>query len=79
VDQITDLAGNDDSPSRQSAAEKCAKSSETAIFASALGESPTSPVNASRYTAIEQKATLVTGDSDFRKLGHVFPVIWLKN
>jgi len=29
--------------------------------------------------AIEQKATLVTSDSDFRKLGQVFPVIWLKN
>ena len=29
--------------------------------------------------AIEQKATLVTSDSDFRKLGHVFPVVWLKN
>jgi predicted nucleic acid-binding protein len=28
--------------------------------------------------AIEQKATLVTSDSDFRKLGHVFPVVWLK-
>ncbi len=29
--------------------------------------------------AIEQKATLVTSDSDLRKLGHVFPVLWLKN
>lgn len=29
--------------------------------------------------AVEQKATLVTSDSDFRKLGHVFPVVWLKN
>jgi predicted nucleic acid-binding protein len=29
--------------------------------------------------AIEYKATLVTSDSDFRKLGHGFPVIWLKN
>jgi len=29
--------------------------------------------------AIEQKATLVTSNSDFRKLGQVFPVIWLKN
>jgi predicted nucleic acid-binding protein len=29
--------------------------------------------------AIEQKATLVTSDSDFRKLGHAFPVVWLKN
>jgi predicted nucleic acid-binding protein len=28
--------------------------------------------------AIEQKATLVTSDSDFRKLGHGFPVAWLK-
>ena len=28
--------------------------------------------------AIEHKATLVTGDSDFRKLGHAFPVLWLK-
>jgi predicted nucleic acid-binding protein len=28
--------------------------------------------------AIEFKATLVTGDSDFRKLGHRFPVVWLK-
>jgi predicted nucleic acid-binding protein len=29
--------------------------------------------------AIEHKATLVTSDSDFRKLGHGFPVVWLKN
>jgi predicted nucleic acid-binding protein len=28
--------------------------------------------------AIENKATLVTGDSDFRKLGHNFPILWLK-
>lgn len=28
--------------------------------------------------AIELKGTLVTSDSDFRKLGHVFPVVWLK-
>ncbi len=28
--------------------------------------------------AIEHKATLVTSDSDFRKLGHNFPVVWLK-
>ncbi|MGD0213477.1 MAG: type II toxin-antitoxin system VapC family toxin [Terriglobales bacterium] len=28
--------------------------------------------------AIEHKASLVTGDSDFRKLGHVVPVVWLK-
>lgn len=28
--------------------------------------------------AIEHKATLVTGDSDFRKLGHKFPILWLK-
>jgi len=28
--------------------------------------------------AIEYKATLVTRDSDFRKLGHSFPVVWLK-
>jgi predicted nucleic acid-binding protein len=27
---------------------------------------------------IEHKATLVTSDSDFRKLGHAFPVVWLK-
>jgi len=28
--------------------------------------------------AIENTATLVTSDSDFRRLGHKFPVIWLK-
>ena len=28
--------------------------------------------------ALEAKATLVTSDSDFRKLGHNFPVLWLK-
>jgi len=28
--------------------------------------------------AIEHKATLLTSDSDFRKLGHDFPVVWLK-
>lgn len=28
--------------------------------------------------AIEYKATLVTSDSDFRKLGHGFPTLWLK-
>jgi hypothetical protein len=28
--------------------------------------------------AIENKATLVTSDSDFRKLGHNFPIVWLK-
>ena len=28
--------------------------------------------------ALEHKATLVTSDSDFRKLGHGFPVVWLK-
>jgi predicted nucleic acid-binding protein len=28
--------------------------------------------------AIEHKATLMTSDSDFRKLGHRFPVTWLK-
>jgi|SRR5580693_7699753 predicted nucleic acid-binding protein len=28
--------------------------------------------------AIEHKATLMTSDSDFRKLGHGFPVVWLK-
>jgi len=26
----------------------------------------------------ENKATLVTSDSDFRRLGHTFPVMWLK-
>ncbi len=29
--------------------------------------------------AIEHKATLVTSDSDFRRLGHAFPVVWLKS
>ena len=28
--------------------------------------------------ALEHKATLVTSDSDFRRLGHNFPVLWLK-
>ena len=28
--------------------------------------------------ALERKGTLVTSDSDFRRLGHSFPVIWLK-
>jgi len=28
--------------------------------------------------AIEHKATLVTSDSDFRALGHGFPIVWLK-
>lgn len=28
--------------------------------------------------AMEYKATLVTSDSDFRKLGHSFPILWLK-
>lgn len=28
--------------------------------------------------AIEHKATLVTSDSDFRKMGHSFLVLWLK-
>jgi ribonuclease VapC len=28
--------------------------------------------------AIEHKATLVTSDSDFRKLAHAFPIVWLK-
>jgi|SRR6185312_14023350 predicted nucleic acid-binding protein len=27
---------------------------------------------------IEQEATLVTSDSDFRKMGHGFPILWLK-
>jgi predicted nucleic acid-binding protein len=27
---------------------------------------------------VEQKATLVTSDSDFRRLGHGFPLLWLK-
>jgi predicted nucleic acid-binding protein len=29
--------------------------------------------------AIEYKATLVTSDSDFRRLGHSFPLVWLKH
>ena len=29
--------------------------------------------------AIEYKATLVSGDSDFRRLGHGFPILWLRN
>ena len=29
--------------------------------------------------AVENKATLVTSDTDFRKLGHSFPILWLKN
>jgi predicted nucleic acid-binding protein len=29
--------------------------------------------------AIEHKGTLVTSDSDFKKLGYAFPVLWLKN
>jgi predicted nucleic acid-binding protein len=28
--------------------------------------------------ALEHKATLVTSDSDFRRLGHGFPIMWLK-
>ncbi len=28
--------------------------------------------------AVANKATLVTSDSDFRRLGHGFPVVWLK-
>ena len=28
--------------------------------------------------AVEHKATLLTRESDFRKLGHSFPVVWLK-
>jgi predicted nucleic acid-binding protein len=28
--------------------------------------------------AIEHKATLVTSDSDFKRLGHGFPVVWLR-
>lgn len=28
--------------------------------------------------ALEHKATLVTSDSDFRRLGHNFSVVWLK-
>ena len=29
--------------------------------------------------ALEQKGTLVTSDSDFRRLGHSVPIVWLKN
>jgi predicted nucleic acid-binding protein len=29
--------------------------------------------------AFEHKATLVTSDADFRRLGHGFPVVWLKS
>ena len=29
--------------------------------------------------ALEHKATLVTSDADFRRLGHNFPVLWLKH
>ena len=29
--------------------------------------------------AVEHKATLVTGDADFRRLGHGFPILWLKS
>jgi ribonuclease VapC len=29
--------------------------------------------------ALEHKATLVSSDSDFRRLGHGFPVVWLKS
>ena len=28
--------------------------------------------------ALEHNATLVTSDSDFRKLGHTFPIVWLR-
>lgn len=28
--------------------------------------------------AIEYKATLVTSDADFKKLGHDFPILWLR-
>ena len=28
--------------------------------------------------ALERKATLVTSDSDFRRIGHGFPILWLK-
>ena len=28
--------------------------------------------------ALEHKATLVTSDSDFKRLGHGFPVVWLR-
>ena len=29
--------------------------------------------------AVEKKAMLVTSDSDFRRLGHSFPILWLKS
>ena len=29
--------------------------------------------------ALERKATLVTSDSDFRRMGHSFPILWLKS
>jgi predicted nucleic acid-binding protein len=29
--------------------------------------------------AIEHQATLVTSDNDFRRLGHGFPIVWLRN
>jgi predicted nucleic acid-binding protein len=29
--------------------------------------------------AIENRATLVTSDSDFRRMGHSFPILWLKH
>jgi uncharacterized protein with PIN domain len=29
--------------------------------------------------AVEKKATLATSDSDFRRLGHGFPILWVKN
>ena len=29
--------------------------------------------------ALEQKGTLVTSDSDFRRLGHSVSIVWLKN
>jgi len=29
--------------------------------------------------AMEFKAKLVTSDTDFRKMGHTFPVVWLKS
>src|SRR5580700_764364 len=45
------LAETGDSPSMQSAAGKCANNSETATFASALGRSITSPVNAFQYVS----------------------------
>lgn len=28
--------------------------------------------------ALEHKGTLVTSDSDFRRLGHSFPIVWLR-